>query len=145
MKEYEFYLKDLQFWRKMPDAAEHIGDAIFPLFVRDFAPMEARMKSINSRLKLAPNYIENTMKRIDMPVKIFVEIEKQTARMAPFFLGTVVEVGSKYVDELHDTAEKLHNKFEEYESYLEDLSRDAEERFWIGKENLQKLLKLRGN
>jgi len=144
LEENVFYLKDLQFWRKMPDAAEHIGNAIFPLFVRDFAPMEIRMKSINSRLKLAPNYIENTMKRIDMPVKIFIEIEKQTVRMAPFFLATVVDVGGKYVDELHDTAEKLHNKFEDYESYLEDLSKDAEERFWIGKDNLQKLLKLRG-
>lgn len=144
LEEYEFYLTELQHWRKMPNAAEHIGESLFPLFARDYAPLEKRMRAIDSRLSLSIKYIENTIKRIDQPVRIFVETELMTTRMLPFFLHTIVEVGSKILDSLQDTSERVHKKLEEYESFLEDILPVSSEKFWIGKENLQRILRLRG-
>lgn len=144
LDEYDFYLSELQMWRKMPEAAEHIGESIFPLFSREYAPIEKRLRAINSRLELSLRYIDNTMRRVDMPVKIYVETDLITSRMLPFFLNNILTVGGPIVDSLYDVCERLSKKLEEYEEFLEGIMPTSSDKFWIGKENLQKILKLRG-
>ena len=44
-------------WAGSSEAAEHIGESLFPLFTRDFAPLADRLESIVSRLDKAPAYL----------------------------------------------------------------------------------------
>ncbi len=41
-------------WAGRSNAAEIIGDALFPLFSRDFAPLPERVERISERLEAAP-------------------------------------------------------------------------------------------
>ena len=45
---------DLQLWKGGRDLAMTIGDALFLLFIRDFAPLSDRVQSMIMRLKAAP-------------------------------------------------------------------------------------------
>lgn len=52
-----FLQEDLRRWRLGSDLAMTIGNSLFLLFVRDFAPLAQRMESIVSRLKAVPMYL----------------------------------------------------------------------------------------
>ncbi len=52
-----FFQEDLRRWRLGSDLATMIGDSLFLLFVRDFAPLAHRMESIVSRLKAVPMFL----------------------------------------------------------------------------------------
>jgi len=52
-----FMLEDVRRWRLGSDLAMMIGDALFMLFVRDFAPLPERVESMISRLRAVPAYL----------------------------------------------------------------------------------------
>ena len=49
--------EDLQMWKMGRDLALTIGDALFLLFIRDFAPLSERVKSMIMRLKAVPMFL----------------------------------------------------------------------------------------
>src|SRR6188474_998577 len=62
-------------WAGSSRGAEHIGNALFPIFTRDYAPLEERMTSIAARMEAAPDYLAQTRTRVDEPVRLWVEID----------------------------------------------------------------------
>jgi uncharacterized protein (DUF885 family) len=52
-----FMQEDLRRWRLGRDLAMDIGDAIFSLYVRDFAPLSQRVETMITRLRAAPMYL----------------------------------------------------------------------------------------
>ncbi|MBF0409143.1 MAG: DUF885 domain-containing protein [Candidatus Riflebacteria bacterium] len=52
-----FMNEDSKRWRLGKDLAKSLGDAIFILFSRDFAPLSLRVESIITRLKAAPMFL----------------------------------------------------------------------------------------
>ena len=57
-------LTERRSWAGRSGAAEDIGDALFPLFTRDFAPLPERLESITARLDEAPRYLADTRTRV---------------------------------------------------------------------------------
>ncbi|MFW9854558.1 MAG: DUF885 domain-containing protein [Candidatus Thorarchaeota archaeon] len=51
-----------------------IGNALYPLYVRDFAPVETRVRAMISRLKAVPRYLEETKSLWLYPVKLWTGI-----------------------------------------------------------------------
>jgi uncharacterized protein (DUF885 family) len=51
-----------------------IGSALYLLYVRDFAPVETRVKSMISRLNATPRYLEDSKSLWLYPVKLWTEI-----------------------------------------------------------------------
>ena len=87
-------------WAGATQGAEHIGNALFPIFTRDYAPLPVRLESIAVRLEAAPRYLEETRTRVDAPVRLWVEIDIESSQALPDFLDSIVSAArSEPVDE----------------------------------------------
>ena len=75
-------LSERREWAGSSRGAEHIGNALFPIFTRDYAPLEERLASIAARLEAAPAYLAQTRTRVDEPVRLWVEIDIEGERFA---------------------------------------------------------------
>ena len=92
-------LSERRDWAGSSRAAEHIGNALFPIFTRDYAPLEERLASIAARLEAAPAYLAQTRTRVDEPVRLWVEIDIRGSDSLPEFLDTILAAArSEHVD-----------------------------------------------
>ena len=85
-----FWQTEYRSWAGSSGGAEHIGEALFPLFTRDFAPLGDRLDSIVRRLDAAPRFLAETRERVTDPVKLWTEIDLQSTEHMPAFLDTIV-------------------------------------------------------
>jgi uncharacterized protein (DUF885 family) len=86
-------------WAGSSRAAEHIGNALFPIFTRDYAPLADRLESIAARLDATPAYLAQTRTRVDAPVRLWIEIDIEASESLPDFLDSIVTVArSEHVD-----------------------------------------------
>jgi uncharacterized protein (DUF885 family) len=83
-------LTERRTWQRRAGAAEEIGEALFPLFTRDFAPLPERLASIASRLEQAPRLLEEAEARVTEPVGLWAEIDVESTEALPSFLETIV-------------------------------------------------------
>jgi uncharacterized protein (DUF885 family) len=84
------WLTEYRPWAGSSGGAEHIGEAIFPLFTRDFAPLGERLASIAGRLEAAPGYLRQTRDRVTDPVRVWTEIDLESTEHLPGFLDTIL-------------------------------------------------------
>jgi len=138
----------LRFWESLPDGVLTVGDALFPLFVREFTLFEERLKSIMERIKKSPRFLEETRSRIRAPVKLWVGIAEESSKNLPHFLEAIVSAAEskefKELGELKGAVDYLKGYLKVYEEWLSDLMQNAREEFTIGRERFEDLLKLRG-
>jgi uncharacterized protein (DUF885 family) len=142
-------IENLRFWEKDPDVAEGIGDALFPLFTRDFAPFEKRLENIAERLSQTERIVIQTKERVTKPVKIYTKIAMEACGTLPSFLDEIVteakkrSVNPKLLDRLTREVIKTKILVTEYKNYLLTLERGADENFAIGTDRMKKLIELR--
>jgi uncharacterized protein (DUF885 family) len=75
-------------WERRATALDTAGDAIFLLFVRDFAPLAERLQAIAARLEELPGFIEQSKSRAVGPqVRLWQQIEIDSARDLPGLFG----------------------------------------------------------
>ena len=77
-------------WAGSSRGAEHVGEALFPLFTRDFAPLRDRLESIVQRLDASPRMLAETRERVTDPVKLWTEIDLESTERMPGFLDTIL-------------------------------------------------------
>src|SRR5918995_1737373 len=85
-----YWQSEYRTWAGSSGGATDIGEALFPLFTRDFAPLAERLESIASRLDAAPRYLGETRERVTDPVELWTEIDIQSTEMLPSFLDTIL-------------------------------------------------------
>jgi len=145
-----FGLEEKRYWEQDPDIVSEIGDALFPLFSRDFAPFEERIDSIISRLEKASDVIEQTKTRISRPIKLWTEMAIESCeRIQPFFEEILKATKEKGLPE--DKIKRLENAItaaleaiKNYKDYMQkELIPKSEEKFYIGEEKFRKLIELR--
>lgn len=100
-----FYDEDLKRWRMGHDLAMIIGDAIFLLFIRDFAPLSERVKSMIARLKAVPMFLMSGRTLFQQVALERGELFLESAASLPAFLDTIESSIRRYV--LPD----LHHEF----------------------------------
>lgn len=98
-----FWQTEYRTWTGSSDAAEHIGEALFPLFTRDFAPLPERIASIASRLEAAPRYLREARGRVTEPVRLWTEIDLESTEALPGFLDTIVAAARSETDDAAGT------------------------------------------
>ncbi len=84
-----YWLTEYRPWAGSSEAAGQIGEALFPLFTRDFAPLSDRLASIVSRLEQAPRYLLESRERVTDPVRLWVEIDIESTQQLPGFLDII--------------------------------------------------------
>ena len=77
-------------WERRSTGASALGDALFPLFTRDFAPLEERLVSIAARLEAAPAFLRaHRTRAVGLQVRPWLEIEVNASANVPRFLDDI--------------------------------------------------------
>jgi uncharacterized protein (DUF885 family) len=77
-------------WERRSTGASALGDALFPLFTRDFAPLPERLAAIAGRLEAAPSFLAAYRTRAAVPqVAPWLEIELRASANVPHFLDEI--------------------------------------------------------
>jgi len=146
---WEFQIYKWRIWAKYPSAPDNISTAIFLLFGRDFAPYEERLKSIASRLELSPIYLSRSRELLIEPVKMYIDIGIEIARQIPPSIDFIINyseimVGeNEYIDKMVKASSKLKEEVEDFISWLDEVRKDADEEYRIGKELFDEMINIR--
>src|SRR5437879_7712560 len=81
-----FQSEGIGIWKSKPAASDAVGDGLFPLFMRSFAPLAKRLGSITGRLERSAAYIEEAKGRIRTPVRVWSGIALEPTERLPGFL-----------------------------------------------------------
>ncbi len=145
-----FHLADYRAWAGSSSAAEEVGDALFPLFTRDFAPLRDRLESIAGRLEQAPRYLEESRERVTDPVRVWTEIDVESTRELPGFLDTILaaaraEAGDeRLISRLTSAVDATKAALEDHLGWLRDDVLPRATADWkTGPDRFEELLRLR--
>ena len=145
-----FWLTEYRPWTGSSEGAGHIGEALFPLFTRDFAPLAERLESIASRLGRAPDFLLETRERVTDPVKVWTEIDIESTEQMPAFIDTIVAAASSegadagLVQRLSAAAEATKAALAEHADWLRsDVLPRAAADWKAGPERFEEMLRLR--
>lgn len=84
-----FIDEDLQRWKLGRDLAMNIGDSLFLLFSRDFAPLHQRVESMILRLKAVPMYLMGGKTLFQTVPTLWGEIFLESLSQLPAFIDTI--------------------------------------------------------
>lgn len=121
-----FDLETRRSWAGRSDGAEAIGGALFPIFTREYAPLEERLTNIAARLEQAPRYLQETRERVTDPVALWTEIDLEGGESLPFFLETIMdaargpEVSPAVALRLERAIEATRTALDEHQAWLRD-------------------------
>jgi uncharacterized protein (DUF885 family) len=138
-------------WERRGTATDEIGDGLFALLARDFAPLGQRLESMTARLKAAPRVIEENRRRVgDRPVRVWNELELQSTKEIGTLLDSITAAGrgtweadSREQGRLEDAAQGARAAFAEYESWLGEVIGRSDDDFALGRETYDELVALR--
>jgi len=84
----------LRHWERRSHGLDAIGDALFPLFTRDFAPPGERFEAIAGRLEALPANLAQHRTRSSGPqVRLWQEVEIHSGEGLPSFFDEIVAAG----------------------------------------------------
>jgi len=142
----------LRIWERRSTGASALGDALFPLFTRDFAPLPERLMAIAGRLEAAPGFLRAVRSRAVVPqVRQWLEIELHASRSIPRFLDDIVaaaDLAPADVPEadrrrLARAVEGAKSAIEDQSEWLQEILPGATPDWPIGTERYAELLRLR--
>lgn len=143
-------LTERRTWQGRVGAAEEIGEAIFPLFTRDFAPLPERLEAIASRLEAAPRLLAESQARVTDPVRLWAEIDMESVNALPDFLATIVAAAATdggdpaLTDRLRAAAAATNQALEAHAAWLRhDLLPRATADWVTGREQFEEIVRLR--
>jgi uncharacterized protein (DUF885 family) len=139
-------------WERRSTGASALGDALFALFTRDFAPLAERLDAIAARLEAAPDFLRTFRTRAVVPqVEQWLQIELNASRNIPGFLDEILaagEVAGANVPaadrrRLHGAVERAKNAIDDQVEWLYELLPGATRDWPIGPERYAQLIDLR--
>ncbi len=81
----------IRLWERRSTGASALGDSLFPLFTRDFAPLAERLSAVAGRLEAAPRFLAGYRTRAVVPqVAPWLHIELNASANLPRFLDEIV-------------------------------------------------------
>lgn len=141
-----FWESDLKRWQLGRDLAMNIGDSIFLLFARDFAPISDRVQSIISRLRSVPAFLMTGKTLFQRVPALWGEIYLDSARNLPVFIDTIETcIGKKIPPALHNeykiAAGEAKRALAEFANWLKHAVLPKAESEWsLGPNGFQTLL-----
>jgi uncharacterized protein (DUF885 family) len=142
----------LRIWERRSTGASALGDALFPLFTRDFAPLDERLVSIASRLEAAPAFLRGYRTRAVVPqVEQWIDIELNASRNLPRFLDDILDaadmpgarVPAAERRRLQAAVERANVAIEDQAEWLREVQPGATRDWPLGSERYDELIELR--
>ena len=147
---YLHELEERQGWRAASNAAQRIGDALFPIFTRDYAPLAERLESLTARLEAAPTYLAESRTRVDKPVRLWSEIDIESTEALPGFLDSIQVVArserseSSLLDRLQAAISATRDALDVHAAWLRNEVLPRADADWrTGPEDFEQLVSLR--
>jgi len=143
-----FFLEDWPRWKMYPEALDTIMYALIPLFIKEYGPVIDRFENIIYRLEAVPKFLEQSKSRLQMPIRIFLNLALESANRLQNFIKSIYkileeEVG-KLVREKRDVFDRAIEAIEKYKDWI-DAQRSREIRiFHMGEDVLRKYFDIRG-
>jgi uncharacterized protein (DUF885 family) len=82
-------------WERRSTAMDQVGDALFSIFARDFAPLGERLASLTSRLEAIPALLDQHWTRATAPqVRLWQELEIDSGEQIPFLFEEIKAAGN---------------------------------------------------
>src|SRR2546429_2010911 len=144
-----FQSEGIGIWTSKPAASDAVGDSLFPLFMRSFAPLAKRLGSITGRLERSPAYIEETKDRIRTPVRMWSEIALEATERLPGFLDVIEATGKENLTgperaRLEEAVAKTEEALRRHARWIkEDVLPRSKDTIGIGVAKFRKLVRLR--
>ncbi|MFP4498558.1 MAG: DUF885 family protein, partial [Vulcanimicrobiota bacterium] len=133
-----------------PTAGMIVSNALYSLFVKEFAPLEVRLDKISRRMEKIPSYLENTKKVLTDPVQLWVELGADEVKNMVGFINTILKVGKeeqiaqRILNRLNDNGSKCINALQDYSRWLiEDVLPKSREDFAMKPEDFDRLMEMR--
>jgi len=142
----------LRIWERRSTGASALGDALFPLFTRDFAPLGERLDAITARLEGAPAFLRGYRTRAVVPqVEQWIEIELHASRNVPRFLDDILEaadlpgagIPSAALGRLHSAVDRAKVAIEDQAEWLREVQPGATRDWPLGAGKYDELIALR--
>jgi uncharacterized protein (DUF885 family) len=129
----------LPHWERVPGYyASSPLSAIFMLVVREFAPLEERLRSISERLTQVPRVLDQARANLKNPPRVFTQVALETARGGVGFYGQIIPSLAEKVPTLaadvKGRGRAAAEALEGYAEFLEGLLERSEGDFAIGRE-----------
>jgi uncharacterized protein (DUF885 family) len=87
-------------WERRSTAMDGVGDGLFGIFARDYAPLAERLAALTSRLEAVPESLEQHKTRATAPqVRLWQEIEIESGEQMPFLFNEIKAAGAGVLDE----------------------------------------------
>ena len=142
----------VRIWERRSTGASALGDALFPLFTRDFAPLPERLGSIAARLDAAPRFLAAYRSRAVVPqVAPWLQIELNASREVPHFLDEIIAAAEMHGADvpaadrhrLAGAVERAKVAIEDQAEWLLEILPGATPEWPIGRERYDELVRLR--
>ncbi|MFP4632286.1 MAG: DUF885 family protein [Halobacteriales archaeon] len=146
--EYDVHeMQVLRTWESDPRGVDALISFVYPLFVREYAPLDTRLEAIASRLEATPDYLEEVRERVDDPVSLYVDAEIDDCADVAGFLQVVADAAGDLERQdvayrVNAAAEDVVEAFDEHEEWLRGL--DPRDDWRLGADELDTKLGMRG-
>jgi uncharacterized protein (DUF885 family) len=140
----------IRIWERRSTALDGVGDPLFALFARDFAPLAERLEAMTSRLEAVPAFLEATKSRAVVPqVRLWQTIEIETAGEMPALFDEIVAAGKGVLRpaeqrRLQVASDAAKSAVATYTTWLERSLADGTDDWALGRERYAELVGLRG-
>jgi uncharacterized protein (DUF885 family) len=136
-------------WERRGTAMDTVGDALFLIFARDFAPLPDRLASMTERLEEVPGFLTASRSRLAAtPVRLWQELEVRAAEDMPGLFSEIVAAGTVTLAEpgarrLRAAAERATRAVAEYSEWIRSTLPGATADWALGRERFDELVGLR--
>jgi uncharacterized protein (DUF885 family) len=138
-------------WERRSTAMDEVGDGIFAILARDFAPLPERLASIASRLEGVPRLLTEHRTRLgSSPVRTWNGLEIESAEQMPSLFDEVVASGRSALPEgsaalrrVEAAAAGAAAAVAEYAGWLREQDARATDDWALGGDLLDELVSLR--
>jgi uncharacterized protein (DUF885 family) len=140
-----FDLEEQRLWERRSMAMDGIGDPLFGLFARNFAPLEERLASMTGRLEAIPRFLAEHQTRARVPqVRLWQQFELESAGEMPSFFDEIVAAGSclgaPQLARLATAVERAKIAVIDYETFLRGTLGTAIDSWPLGRERYDELV-----
>jgi uncharacterized protein (DUF885 family) len=138
-------------WERRASASDEIGDGLFLLFARDFAPLAERLVSITGRLEDSRRVLRDARSRMgESPVRLWNQMELDSTESLPTFLDEILAAargewpaGSRELARLEKASESTTAALGDYSVWLREVIERSSDDFALGSEDYDRLVNLR--
>ena len=144
-----FDLETHRVWEHRSTAMDAIGDGLFLLFARDFAPLAERLESMTSRLEEVPFFLDASRSRLaGTPVRLWQELEIESCEDMPGLFAEIRSAGRGTLDligevRLGKAIDRANEALDEYGAWLRGTLANATDEWAIGSDRFDELVALR--